>query len=109
MADEAVEVVRIRPQDGAQERLRAIREQLVAEYERHWPGQFRTRLLELEDGTWLDLWAWSSRELAERALAEEEKTPTFGEWRTLVEPLGFDWAVAPAWGTHPASTGEVAS
>lgn len=102
MADEAIEVVRIRPKPGTHDTLRAMRAQMVAEYEQHWPGQFRTQLLELEDGSWLDLWIWSTRELAERALAEEEKTPTFGEWRAHVEPVSFDWATALRWGAHPS-------
>jgi len=102
VTEAAVEVVRIRPKDGSHERLRTLRDQMVAEYEAQWPGKFSTRLLELEDGTWLDLWTWQSRALAEDVLSRsDEELPAFAEWKTLVEPVSFDWAGDLPWGAHP--------
>jgi hypothetical protein len=104
MSQLATEVVRIRPKAGQEERLRALRAIMVAEYEAHWAGRFSTELYELEDGTWLDLWTWETRALAEEALASPGKTPAFEEWKTLVEPVAFDWAAPGAWGTHTNDT-----
>lgn len=104
MSPRATEVVRIRPKAGQEERLRGIRPAMVAEYEAHWPGRFSTDLYELEDGTWLDLWTWETRALADEALASPEKTPSFEEWKTLVDPVAFDWAAPGPWGTHSHDT-----
>lgn len=56
----------------------------------------RADLYELEDGQWLDLWAWENRELAEEALAREDLTPTFTIWKELAGPVGFEWAAPRA-------------
>ncbi len=88
---EAIEIVRIRPKDGAIPRLRAIRAAMVGEHVERYGDRVRAELFECEDGTWVDVWRWSTRALAEEALGGEP-LPAFAEWLSLVEPVAFDWA-----------------
>ena len=87
-----VEIVRIRPKDGAIPRLQELRPRILEEIEARYPGSASTQLFELEDGSWVDVWSWMSRADAEDAIANPAQFPSFVEWLDLVEPVGFDWA-----------------
>jgi hypothetical protein len=88
------EIVRIRPKDAAAEtRLLEIRDDMVQSYRQHFPAFVSCRMLRPEeDGTWVDLWYWTSKEGAEHALANTQLTPLFEEWGQLVEMVSFEWA-----------------
>ena len=89
----AVEIVTLRPKDGALSRLLEIRPVLLAEYH----ARFLTvtaQLFAQEDGTLVDIWTWPDRETAEGALADPAVSPTFtNEWQPLVDLVSFAWAV----------------
>jgi quinol monooxygenase YgiN len=92
-ADLYAEIVRIRPKPGNEERLLAMRDELVQSYRDNWPGFVSCRLLRPEEGgTWVDLWYWKSKPDAEAALADSSKTPLFDEWVQLVDMVQFEWA-----------------
>lgn len=93
--DVYAEIVRIRPKDAAAEdRLLEIRDEMVQSYRDAFPDAFLSaRLLRPEEGgTWVDLWYWRSKEAAEEALANPDRTPLFMEWGELVELVQFEWA-----------------
>jgi hypothetical protein len=98
---EATEVVRFKLKDGTTvEQLQELRVPMAQEYDAAFGGRFRAQLYSLEDGTFVDVWTWESRELAEAALGDTSKTPSFEKWGTLVEIVGFDWATPQDWGKH---------
>lgn len=88
---EAVEIVRIRPQEGAEARLMELRPRMIDEYRQIYGDRVSAQLFECEDGTWVDVWSWETRALAEDALANTSRTPAFEEWVTLVDDVAFDW------------------
>jgi hypothetical protein len=87
------EIVRVRPNEGAEERLLEMRDEMVQAYIDNFPAFISARLLQPEEGgTWVDLWFWTSKEGAEDALARTDEVPLFQEWGTLVEMVQFEWA-----------------
>jgi hypothetical protein len=86
------ELVRIRPKDGAKARLIELRPLIMKEIDAKYPGSAEAFLYEAEDGTWLDVWNWATREDAEDALADPSKFPAFSEWLGLVDLVSFEWA-----------------
>jgi hypothetical protein len=87
------EIVRVRPKEGAEERLLEIRDEMVQAYIDQFPAFVSARLLRPEEGgTWVDLWYWTSKAGAEDALARTSEVPLFEEWGTLVEMVEFEWA-----------------
>jgi hypothetical protein len=98
---EATEVVRFKLKDGTTvQQLQELRVPMAQEYDDAFGGRFQARLYALEDGTFVDVWTWESRELAEAALADTSKTPSFEKWKTLVDIVSFDWATPASWGGH---------
>ncbi|HWI21578.1 MAG TPA: hypothetical protein VNT22_03085 [Baekduia sp.] len=97
----ATELVRIRLKQGTTlERLKALRTEMAEQYTEHYGGSFDVQMYELEDGTYLDIWTWETRELAEAALGDTSKIPAFERWKSLVEVVSFDWAAEQDWGRH---------
>ena len=88
------EIVRLRPHsEDAKVKLLAIRDDLVASYRREFSAFVSCQLLRVSDTEeWLDLWFWESREAAEEALAQPEKTPLFAIWQDQVELVRFEWS-----------------
>jgi antibiotic biosynthesis monooxygenase len=87
------EIVRVRPKEGAVERLLEIRDEMVQSYRDNFPAFVSCRLLSPADSEeWVDLWFWKTQEDAEHALANTQLTPLFEEWGTLVEMVRFEWA-----------------
>lgn len=98
---EATEIVRITLKDGTTvDQLKEIRGRMETEFSQEYGGRFRAQLYALEDGSFVDVWTWESREIAEAALADPSDTPSFIEWAERVEIVGFDWATPEAWGRH---------
>lgn len=87
-----VEVVRVRPKPGAEERLLELRPAILKEINDHYPRGATAQLLKLEDGTWLDLYSWTAREDAEDALTDPSRFTAFSEWLTLTELVSFEWS-----------------
>jgi hypothetical protein len=93
-AGSCAEIVRIRPKEGAETKLLEIRDALVQSFRDIYPGFVGCTLVRPEEGgTWVDLWYWETRAIAEEALAKAgERNPLFVEWSELVEMVEFEWA-----------------
>lgn len=90
---QCAEIVRIRPKEGAEEQLLAMRDELVQSYRDTTPAFVHATLVRPEEGgTWVDLWFWTDKASAEDALAHPERTPRFVDWGGLVEMVQFEWA-----------------
>jgi hypothetical protein len=97
----ATELVRIKLKEGTTlDRLKAVRIEMAEQYTEHYGGSFDVQMYELEDGTYLDVWTWATRELAEQALADTSGIPAFETWGSLVDVVSFDWAAEQDWGRH---------
>jgi quinol monooxygenase YgiN len=85
-----IEMVKIKPKEGAAERMMELRQSLV-DYYSQYDGFVSLTLIAAEDGkTWYDIGAWESKAHAEKALAD--KTPEFEEWSELAPLDSFEWA-----------------
>ena len=79
---------RVRAED--EDAMLAKRPAFVSAMKRAVPGLIDARLVKLDDGTWLDIVRWQSRESAEEAVAAHGRVPEAGEMDALVtEVVGF--------------------
>lgn len=67
-----------------------LRPMMVSEHQARYPSA-TAQLYALEDGSWMDVWVWPTREEAAEALADETLSPAFNEWQTLVELISLNW------------------
>ena len=89
------EVVRSRLHEGAEERMLAARPPMIRAVRERFPALVDATLVRLDDGTWLDIVRWSSREEAERAAAAFPEIPecrAMGEH--IAEILSFEHGLA---------------
>jgi hypothetical protein len=70
-----LEIVRFRLKDGAEDEMLAERPNLFALLREAFPGLCAAHRAKLDDGTWLDVLLWGSREQAETAQREEMQRP----------------------------------
>ena len=93
------EVVHSRVRSEAQEEMLALRPAMIDAVRARCPGMLDAQLVHLDDGTWLDIVTWSSREAAERAAAQFGSIPEAVAMSRLVdEVLSFQHGV----GAEPA-------
>lgn len=84
-AAEHVELAPFRPKAGVPEaRLLAAVDAMQASL-RKFPGFIRRETVRLDDGTWLDIVRWNSREAAKGALALAERSPQCQAFFGLIE------------------------
>ena len=76
---EFYEVVHARVRDGAEEEMLSRRPALEAGVRAKLPGLLDIRLVRLDDGTYLDVLRWESRELADAAIEKFAEIPEAGE------------------------------
>jgi heme-degrading monooxygenase HmoA len=76
---EFIEVVHARVRDGAEEEMLSRRPALEAGVREKLPGLLDIRLIRLEDGTYIDLLRWESREAADAAVEKFAEIPEAGE------------------------------
>lgn len=100
---EALEIARFTVKPDAEEQFLAEREQVIAHLRRHFSGLIDARLVKLENGEYLDLVRWASREQALLAAEGAMKVPEIAAWFAhIAEVRGMDHAevihVAPAVG-----------
>lgn len=69
------EVVNARLQPGGEEAMLALRPRFVAAMKAAAPGLLDARLVKLDDGTWLDIVEWDSREAAAAGIAAHHSVP----------------------------------
>jgi heme-degrading monooxygenase HmoA len=76
---EFYDVVHARVRDGAEEEMLSRRLALEAGVRQKLPGLLDIRLVRLDDGTYLDVLRWESREAADAAIELFAKVPEAGE------------------------------
>ena len=81
------ELVRSRIRTGAEDEMLQLRPRMIAAVRERFPELIDARLIRLDDGSWLDLVAWSSREAAERADASMSEIPETAAMAELIEEI----------------------
>jgi heme-degrading monooxygenase HmoA len=76
---EFYDVVHAKVLDGAEEEMLSRRPALEAGVRDKLPGLLDIRLIRLEDGTYIDLLRWESREAADAAIEQFAEVPEAGE------------------------------
>ena len=76
---EFYEIVHARIRPGIEEELRARRPALEAAVRERLPGLLDIKLVRLDDGTYLDVLRWESREAADAAVEQFASIPAAGE------------------------------
>lgn len=78
----------VRPEN--EEALLRERPEMIAALKRAFPGALAAWLTREDDGSWLDIILWRSREEAEAAAREIEQVPEAGRWfRYIAESKGL--------------------
>jgi hypothetical protein len=77
--NEFYEVVHAKARDGAEEEMLRRRPALEAGVRNKLPGLLDIRLIRLDDGTYLDVLRWVSREAADAAIQKFAEVPEAGE------------------------------
>jgi heme-degrading monooxygenase HmoA len=76
---EFYDVVHAKVRDGAEAEMLRRRAALEAGVKEQLPGLLDIRLVRLEDGTYLDILRWNSREAADAAIERFAEVPEAGE------------------------------
>ena len=76
---EFYEIVHAKVRDGVEEEMLSRRPALEAGVREKLPGLLDIRLVRLDDGTYLDVLRWESRELADAAIEKFADIPEAGE------------------------------
>ena len=76
----AMEIARFRVREGAEQSLLAERPAMLAALRERFPAAGDAHLARLDDGTWVDVIVWSSREEADRAQREVFDHPEIAGW-----------------------------
>ena len=94
------ELVRSRIRPEAEEDMLRLRPRMISAVRERFPELLDARLVQLDDGSWLDLVRWSSREAAERAAASMAEIPEAAAMAELLDEIvsfehGVDREPAP--------------
>jgi heme-degrading monooxygenase HmoA len=81
---EFYDVVHANVRDGAEEEMLSRRPALEAGARENLPGLLEIHLLRLDDGTYIDLLRWESREAADAAIERFANVPVAGEIHDLL-------------------------
>jgi heme-degrading monooxygenase HmoA len=76
---EFYDVVHAKVRDGVEEEMLSRRPALEAGVKEKLPGLLDIRLVRLDDGTYLDILRWESREAADAAMEKFAEVPEAGE------------------------------
>jgi hypothetical protein len=89
----ALEIVRYRLKDGAEEEMLAERPNLFELLREEFPAMRSAHRAKLDDGTWIDIVVWNSREEAETAAREAVERPQIAAFfRHIDEVLSMEHA-----------------
>jgi hypothetical protein len=71
-----------------------LRPRMIAAVRERFPELVDARLIQMDDGSWMDVVQWSSRESAERAAASIGEIPEAAEMMSLLEEvLSFEHGI----------------
>lgn len=88
-----IEIVKLRLKDLPPSKLVSAHERSATDIRTRHPGLVASSLARLDDGTYVDILSWASREDAQAALDGGSEIPGFVAWSELiVEILSFDMA-----------------
>jgi heme-degrading monooxygenase HmoA len=76
---EFIDLVHAKAREGAEEEMISRRPALEAGVKEKLPGLREIRLIRLDDGTYIDLLRWESREAADAAIERFAEVPEAGE------------------------------
>jgi hypothetical protein len=76
---EFYDVVHAKVRDGVEEEMLRRRPDLETGVKKKLPGLLDIRLVRLDDGTYLDILRWESREAADTAMKKFDEVPEAGE------------------------------
>jgi heme-degrading monooxygenase HmoA len=76
---EFYDIVHAKVRDGAEEEMLSRRPALEAGVREKLPGLLEIRLVRLDDGSYLDVLRWESREAADAAIEKFAEIPEAGE------------------------------
>ena len=100
------EVVHSRIRVDAEADMLALRPAMINAVRDRCPGMLNAQLVHLDDGTWLDIVTWESREAVERAAAEFPSIPEAAAMAGLLDEIISFWhgeAAEPALNGMPAA------
>jgi hypothetical protein len=86
MAD-VFEIVRSRVRAGREEDMLKLRPAMIAAVRARFPELIEAKLIRLDDGLWLDIIRWSSRQAAEQAAAQFDQIPEARAMGELIEEI----------------------
>lgn len=75
MTQHVYELVRTRIRPECEAEMLELRPQMIAAVRERFPQLIEARLIKLDDGTWLDIATWETRDAAERAAAAFSDIP----------------------------------
>ena len=81
------EVVRSRVRAGAESEMLDLRPRMIAAVRARFPELIDARLIQMDDGSWMDVVRWRSREAAERAAAAMTEIPEATAMMGLLEEV----------------------
>ena len=81
------EIVRSRIREGAEEEMLALRPRMIDAVRRRFPDLQDAHLIQLDDGSWLDVVRWGSRESAEKASATMQEIPEAAAMMGMIEEV----------------------
>jgi hypothetical protein len=76
----SLEIAAFTVRPGQEDALLRGRPEMVAALQRAFPGALAAWLTREDDGTWLDIILWRSREEAEEAAREIDRVPAVRDW-----------------------------
>ena len=87
MSGPIYEIVRSRVRPEREEEMLRLRPAMIGAVRRQFPELMDARLIKLDDGTWLDLARWRSREAAQRAQEAFAQIPEASAMGELIEEI----------------------
>ena len=82
-----LEAIRFTVKPGCEEELLSLRDRMLADVRAKHDGLLRAELCRLDDGTYLDVLLWESKDHAERANADQENIAGFLAWVSNVQEV----------------------
>jgi hypothetical protein len=84
---EVYEVVRSRLREGTESEMLELRPKMIAAVRSRFPQLLDARLIKMDDGSWMDVVRWSSRDAAEKAAAAMSEIPEAQAMMRLIEEI----------------------
>lgn len=87
MENHALELARFSTSAENEEGLLADRPKMLTALKARFPGVVRAQLTKLDDGSWLDVLTWTSKEEAAKAAREAFEIPECAAWFAHIDEV----------------------